>query len=1012
MTPAGQEPDDVPSLLERRSDLSALEEAAARLRADLGGVVCVTGRAGIGKTSLLATWVERERGRGLRIVQATGGELDHGVALQLARRLLSPLVEDAGSAAPPPAWDESLRALARQALSPGAEADPGPTDAVVGLVAGLNLLVASLLGDEPLVLVVDDAHLCDLPSLRWLAGLAERLDRLRILLVLALRTDGAYPADALLRRIAELPGSRVIAPRPLTSLGIARLVRAQLGPDADYRFCVAVWQATEGNPLLVGELLRTLAERGTSPSADQIDQVTAFRGQILARTVMARLRGAERPSLQLVTALAVLEDDAPPSVVAALAELDAVRLVEATRELRRLGALRDGVALRFAHPLIRSAVTASVPPEVLVERHAAAARVYHDGGHPPEKAAAHLLNTGPLDVPWAGPVLRRAARVARGRGVPDVAVAYLRRALAEPLGAADRVTVLLELADCEIFTNPDGAAHHLTQSIELMADPVDRARAAALTARALALTGNPQEAMARLRRAGAELAGGDPAGASPADPVAQDLLLQLEAQTIQIGYENVGTLPGMRAQVELSGRRRLAGDTPGEQALLAALTVHAMAGHRTADETAALADRAFRAGALLAGPLSTLFPLAALSFLLCERFEQAEVWLRQMTEAAQRSVSPRLYVIAAYGRAALALRRGDLADAVQSGRSLLQLGPQVLHYSVQPIVAVVVHGLIERDELAAAEDLVERYRELDAPHATWDRGPFLYLHARLLLALGRPMEALPMVLECGRHQDAAGLTNPAVTPWRSQAGLTHAALGHRDEAVRLAREEIALSEHWGTPRTLGISLRRLGVITGGPAGVELTARAVAELERCPSPLELAKGLRDHGLTCLAEGDVETARQSLTRALGLAEQRGAARVAAELRDALRRSGARPRRAKAHPLLTDSELQVAVRATQGMTNRQIAQELFVTARTVEIHLTSTYRKLGIRGRPQLVEALDLDENRTAPAGSGGLAAVSDADLTERRIPAVPATRTARSRHSRPGRTGQGPGGDQHL
>jgi len=1009
MTPAGQEPDGAPSLLERQSDLSALEEAAARLRADHGGVVCVTGRAGIGKTSLLATWIERERGRDLRIVQATGGELDHGVALQLARRLLSPLVEDAGSSAPP-AWDESLRALARQALSPAAEADPGPTDAVVGLVAGLNLLVASLLGDEPLVLVVDDAHLCDLPSLGWLAGLAERLDRLRILLVLALRTDGAYPTDALLRRIADLPGSHVIAPRPLTSLGIARLVRAQLGPDADYRFCVAVWQATEGNPLLVGELLRTLAERGTSPSADQIDQVAAFRGQILARTVMARLRGAERTSLQLVTALAVLEDDAPPPVVAALAGLDAVQLVEATRELRRLGALRDGVALRFAHPLIRSAVTASVPPEELVERHAAAAGVYHDGGHPPEKAAAHLLNTGPLDVPWAGPVLRRAARVARGRGVPDVAVAYLRRALAEPLGAADRVTVLLDLADCEIFTNPDGAAHHLTQGIELMADPVDRARAAALTARALALTGNPQEAMARLRRAGAELAG---TGGSPADPVAQDLLLQLEAQTIQIGYENVGTLPGMRAQVELSGRRRLSGDTPGEQALLAALTVHAMAGHRTADDTAQLADRAFRAGALLAGPLSTLFPLAALSFLLCERFEQAEVWLRQMTEAAQRSISPRLYVIAAYGRAALALRRGDLADAVQSGRSLLQLGPQVLHYSVQPIVAVVVHGLIERDELAAAEDLVDRYRELDAPHATWDRGPFLYLHARLLLALGRPMEALPMVLECGRHQDAAGLTNPAITPWRSQAGLTHAALGHHDEAVRLAREEIALSEHWGTPRTLGISLRRLGVLTGGAAGVELTARAVAELERCPSPLELAKGLRDHGLTCLAEGDLETARHSLARALGLAEQRGAARVAAEIREALRRSGARPRRAKAHPLLTDSELQVAVRAGQGMTNRQIAQELFVTARTVEIHLTSTYRKLGIRGRPQLVEALDLDENRTASVGPAGIAAGSDADTTEGRRPAVPATRTARSRHSRPGRPGgQGSGGDQHL
>jgi DNA-binding CsgD family transcriptional regulator len=176
-----------------------------------------------------------------------------------------------------------------------------------------------------------------------------------------------------------------------------------------------------------------------------------------------------------------------------------------------------------------------------------------------------------------------------------------------------------------------------------------------------------------------------------------------------------------------------------------------------------------------------------------------------------------------------------------------------------------------------------------------------------------------------------------------------------DEARELADEEIELARRAGTPRALGMALRVAGLVRGDR---RLLEEAVATLERGPSPLEAARARISLGAMLRRRGECETARDQLRQALDEADRAGALPLAEEAREELVATGARPRRPRlsGRDALTASELRVASRAAQGHTNREIAQFLFVTVKTVETHLRSAYRKLGIASRGELASALD--------------------------------------------------------
>ena len=229
--------------------------------------------------------------------------------------------------------------------------------------------------------------------------------------------------------------------------------------------------------------------------------------------------------------------------------------------------------------------------------------------------------------------------------------------------------------------------------------------------------------------------------------------------------------------------------------------------------------------------------------------------------------------------------------------------------------------------------------------------------ARVHLLRQRPDEALADFIACGGILGAAGATNPSVLPWRSGAARALWVLGDHDEARLLADEELSLARDFGAPGPIGRALRTLAGMEEGPRTVELLEEAVACLEHSPTALERARALVELGSALRRVRRPRDAREPLRRGLDLAQRCGAAELARRAMREVTAAGARPRRTALHGLeaLTPRELQTAGLAAEGLSNREIADALYVTLKTVEWHLKHTYGKLGISSRAELAQAL---------------------------------------------------------
>src|SRR5207248_1082886 len=232
----------------------------------------------------------------------------------------------------------------------------------------------------------------------------------------------------------------------------------------------------------------------------------------------------------------------------------------------------------------------------------------------------------------------------------------------------------------------------------------------------------------------------------------------------------------------------------------------------------------------------------------------------------------------------------------------------------------------------------------------------LIARGRLRLAQGRTAEAAEDLLELGRRCDGFTLRNPAAIPWRSHAALAihHEAPGR---ATALADEEAELAATFGAQRALGISLRACGLVRQGAESIERLRQAVEVLRTSPAALELARALVDLGAAERRGGARVSARRSLGEGLDAAAACGSVPLIERARSELVAAGARPRRDRitGRDALTASELRVARMASEGKTNREIAEALWVTLSTVEAHLTRVYRKLDISERAELPDAL---------------------------------------------------------
>jgi DNA-binding CsgD family transcriptional regulator len=927
-------------LLEREAELADLEARLDAAAAGRGALVVVEGFAGIGKTSLLAATADLAGARSMRVLLARAAPLEQAYGFGTVRQLFEPVrasMDEVGWAS----LTADAAGLALRALDPAAtEAAPGD-DATHATLHGLYWLTAGLAAQRPLVLCVDDAHWADPPSLRWLGYLARRLEGLPVLLVVSLRS-GEPPSDpALLDHLLAEPGERPLRPRPLGPGAAEVIVRARWR-DAAPEFCVACHAASGGNPFLLHALVSSLQADGVAPHAQSAVGIERFGAEAVGHAVARQLGRLPEGARELALAVALLGAESLREA-AALAGLDKAQAAWLSDRLREAGLLASGSRLEFAHPILRAAVTATLGPAERALWHGRAARVLQAEGAEPERVAGQLLEaepTGDADVVEA---LRVAARAATARGAPESATGYLRRALAEPPGPAAKPGVLLELGLALAAHRQPAAPAVLREAIDLTGDPGARAAAGLRAARALALAALFTDVLDICR---ATLAG---AADMPPDTVAR-----LEAELIGIAMTRAATMPEVRERVGRS--RRHPPSVPLWRITAAGLDTF---DGRPARETVELV-RPLLAEEVLAAERESLVATVVLTLTLIwnDELEAAIAVSDSLLGAARPRGWASAVANACFVRAMAQLRRGNVAEAEADIRyaftfKLAVSPPDSLAWALSPFV----DALRERDDLDAAEQALDA-ASVDA--LTPDLLVFpqvMEARARLRLAQQRPREALADARAAAEGWSTLGIVGPAVAGWRISAVEALVALGETAEARALADEQLALAERLGAPGPLGAAWRAVALSAPRATALAPLERAVELLAAGPARLDHLRALCDLGAMLRRRGRREAARAPLRQALHRADGAGAVRLAARARAELHEAGARPRRAAlfGRDALTPAERRVAALAVEGNTNRQIAQQLFITQRTVETHLTHAFSKLGITSRDDLAAAL---------------------------------------------------------
>ncbi|MBJ7457185.1 MAG: hypothetical protein JHC74_14105, partial [Thermoleophilia bacterium] len=681
---------------------------------------------------------------------------------------------------------------------------------------------------------------------------------------------------------------------------------------------------TGGNPLMVTRLLADLRRDGGPVDAGT---VRAARPPEIADMVGARLDELGPDASRLATAVAVLGTDA--ALLRRVAALAGLAIDAAAEEVTRLVAadlLVAGDPLRFAHPLVASAALDRLAsPERAVE-HLRAARLLDEDGARAAVVAARLLEAVPSGEHWAVRALRTAGEEALAQGDPAGASRLLRRALVEGPDEDERAAIAFPLARAAAFAGDEDADARMQAALD--AAPNATVQVVALLDRgdALVAAGTPERAREVLDRALALAA-------------APDVPEQLRAYAVLATETAAWVLGDPRHRATPTG----VGEEAAAHALAEAAAL-ALTGAGAAEDIAALATRALdglTGLARLGGGFLATMALCASDHdePLARLMDDGLVW-------AQDVGSPLATGTWEAGLGILAGWRGDLEAAALHCERAIALEAEGWDRHAPAVRAVVIIAALDRGDVDTARVAAE-------PRDAWtgriDFPAFLIQRARTLA----PEAAIATLRAAGTAAEAMGMRCPALVPWREALAL---ALDQRapDEAAALAAEHLQLAEHLGTPRAKGTALRTIGLLTRDAEPLEA---AVAQLATSPARLEHARAELALGETLRRAGHRVDARAHLHEAVTLAERCGATALVVRARDELRAAGGRNRPRTADGELTPAERRVADLAAAGASNPEIAEQLFLGRRTVEMHLSRSYRKLGISGRGELAARLDV-------------------------------------------------------
>jgi len=953
-------------LYEREGELARVDALLAAAQAGRGGALLVSGPAGIGKTVLLGATRERAGQAGMRVLAGRGGELESGFSFGVARQLFEPLLAGAAAAE----RKALLAGAARRALI----ALEGQADAAqlagseppFGVMHGLYWLAVNASEAGPILVTVDDLHWADQASLRFLLYLADRLSGLPVALMLSWRAaDGEDGADRL-ARLEQIATSGMISLTPLSHTGVRALLAQEFGTAPAEQFAAACHAVTSGNAFLLRELIQQLRADGISPGEEAAALVAVLGPRSVARAVALRVARLGPAAGELARAAAVLGDGAELRHAAALAEVGLADAAAAADGLAGIGVFEPGTPLRFVHPIVRTAVYEDIPQAARGLRHAEAARLLAAEGADLDAICAHLLVCEPAGSLEVVDRLRSASARAVGRGAPESAAGYLRRALAETADVSLRAELSYELGRAEKVLGDPAAADHLHESLRLSSnDPAARAAVAPDLAELLVLSGQWDAGTALIREALAALAdrGGPPVQPSPA------VVARLQAWWAGLSAYD----PRLVGEFDrrLDEMRATAGGADVASRMLAGLLVGVLAwrGERGA-WVLALLDHALDGDRLVArvdsDPLMAAQAMFAPMFL--DQLERAEELAGQLIALSRSRGSVLGLVIASCVHAATTARRGDLVATETDVRTVIEIAMEHgMAFAIPSALYFGVDALIERPGLADVAELAGAIALPPDFDQTASGALLRKVRGRLALAAADLGTARAELRAAGRTFEALHLLNPSACCWRSALALAMTAEDPA-EARRLVGSELEDARRAGLPRPAGIALRARGLLIGGDGGLRDLREAAELLAESGARLEHARALVELGAALRRANQRTTAREPLRTGLDLAQRCGATRLAQRARAELIAAGARPRRGAVTGLeaLTASERRVAELAADGMSNPEIAQALFITLNTVEGHLRRAYQKLSIGSRGQLPAALRL----AAPAGAGSL------------------------------------------
>jgi DNA-binding CsgD family transcriptional regulator len=940
------------ALLDRERELEALSAWVSETLRGRGRFVLVQAGPGLGKTAYLERAADLASRSGLRTLAARGSELEREMPFGGVRQLFEAALAGLDRA-------EQLKMLTGAAAAAASVVGPrGETSDVadpLGVIHGLYWLASNLSSAGPLLLTIDDIHWSDPQTLRWLSYISPRIEDLPMLVLAAVRpgepigTDLSGDVSQLVHEMVDAPRVTTVPLAPLSLPAVHELIRTQLDGAGDLEFARACHDAAGGNPFFVRELIRASAADRIAPSAENARLVLEVGVSEIARSILVRLARLGDHSRRLATAVAILGSDAELRYAAALSGLTLDDALTSWDTLTAGEILQSRQPLQFIHPIARTAIYGELGTGERSRAHRRAAELLGAPGADAQRVAVHAFACEPAGdaeiVTW----LRKAARDAV-TGAPDAAARLLGRALEEPPVVGARRQVQFELGQALIGLDSERAAESFAGAA-LSEDPDLRLLAFRWMGYALAYAGRIGEAL-----------------------VAFDRAIELARDDREAVLHTVGTRDfyaswwpddpdrmGRHARLhELAGA--LEGSTRGERRLIAIAAMNsAHTGFASADEAQALAGRIDRSRLTYLDLEDGNETASAIEFLdlLCDAPEAVDDYETALAEVASRGWLINLGV-GRTNRAHAAFRQGKLLDAEADARAGWEiLGP--LGDSVATpywmAASVLVEVLLARGAMAEGEALV---RSTGLGTETLDVAVFPWppvVRGEVELAAGRAREGITILLEAGAWLEARGFTNPSKFPWRALVAPALATSGRRAQAREVISPALERARSFGAPWALGMALRAAGTVEQGQDGIDLLREAVKVLERSPCRGEHAYALLELGAALRRSNRRTEAREHLRAALDLASRCGAAVLAGRARDELVAAGARPRREmlSGAESLTASERRVAELAAAGHSNPEIAQQLFVTRKTVETHLGHVYLKLDIQGRTDISGAL---------------------------------------------------------